>query len=117
MNRVTLATAALGLAFCACAGWSPGTDPKGRDLIASGNELVAEIEAHKQRSGGYPDSLADLSLPVSIGRPGSDFHFHYEPKHDDYNLFLNYTPSWPQSGRVACAYGRANAEWNCAGYL
>jgi hypothetical protein len=100
-----------------CATWSPGTDPRGRDLIETGNQLVASLEAFRSSTGHYPESLAELPSTPDLGAPGTDFDFHYEPNGEGYRLYLNYTPSWPQTGRISCFFRPGAAGWGCSGYL
>jgi hypothetical protein len=96
---------------------TPGSDRQGRNLIATGNRIVAALEAHRSATGAYPVSLVELSGAFDLGRPGSDHEFLYRPATDTFQLTLNYSPSWPNTGRVTCGFEAATQEWRCGGYL
>lgn len=115
-NQSILLLALIG-GLASCAIWAPGKDPRGRRLIASGDELVAAVESYHQSNGRYPASLQELPGDHSLGEPGGDFHFSYQAQRSGYNLRLNYTPSWPQSGRVDCFIRDGAVGWGCDGYL
>lgn len=97
--------------------WSPGEDPRGRELLRAGDQLVSELQQFRDANGSYPSDLEALRSTVDLGRPGSDFYFSYHREADSYGLILNYTPSWPQSGRISCARRDDSAGWGCLGYL
>ena len=58
--------------------WSPGEDPRGRDLLADGDQLVSALQQFRANNGSYPADLEALDSGVELGRPGSDFYFSYE---------------------------------------
>jgi len=116
--RYQLISLALAAAVAAgCAIWAPGTDPRGRDLIENGDQLVTSLEAFRSSTGHYPETLDELPSTPDLGAPGTNFDFHYEPNREGYRLHLNYTPSWPQSGRVSCCFAPGATGWGCSGYL
>jgi hypothetical protein len=112
-----IACATVCILLSGCALWAPGEDPRGRDLVARGNDLVASIEAFQDSNGAYPSTLQELQTDVSLGSTASDFHFTYTTRDNGYSLSLNYTPSWPQMGRVYCSRRNGSAGWGCGGYL
>ncbi|MCL4789039.1 MAG: hypothetical protein KJ070_19970 [Verrucomicrobia bacterium] len=50
-------------------------------------DLIAEIEAFRQRRGHYPVSLQSLNRDVPTGVVGIE-RFHYEPTGETYNVFF-----------------------------
>ena len=97
--------------------WSPGEDPRGRELLEAGDRLMSELEQFRVANGSYPLELTELHSTVDLGRPGSSFHFEYGRERDSYGLGLDYTPSWPQSGRVSCLRRPDSTGWGCHRYL
>lgn len=114
--RIAVYVVSASLAGCVSI-WPPGGDPRGRELLTAGNQLVSELQQFRVANGSYPSELAALHTNVDLGRPGSDFYFSYDREADSYGLTLNYTPSWPQSGRVSCAWRADSSDWGCHGYL
>jgi len=49
--------------------------------------LVAELKAYRQRTGAYPDSLADLGAGASAIDPFTGQPFAYHPQGDDFSLY------------------------------
>jgi len=99
-----------------CVGWPPGEDPRGVKLLEMGARLVAAIEARRGGTGAYPSDLSFVAGRFDLERRRSDFRFEYAPVADGYRLVLDYVPSWPESGRVTCAY-RPGTRWDCRSYL
>ena len=110
-----IATTAICFLAVACA--TPGADRRGRDFIATGNKIVAALETKRSAAGVYPASLAELPDPFDLGKPGTDHDFLYKPSADGFHLILNYTPSWPNMGRVSCGFESNTKQWKCGGYL
>ena len=109
----------VGIFICllaaACA--TPGADRRGRNLIATGNSIVAALEARRTAAGRYPVSLAELPDAFDLGEPGSDHDFLYKPSVDSFELILHYTLPWPRMGRVSCGLDSNTKQWACVGYL
>src|SRR5262245_30299122 len=110
--RIAVLSVSLSLAGCISI-WSPGEDPRGRELLEGGDRLVLELAQFRVANGSYPSELAGIRSTVDLGRPGSDFHFSYDREADSYLLTLDYTPSWPQSGRVSCSRRHDSPGWGC----
>jgi len=118
MKRVRIAILSTSLFLAGCLSvWSPGEDPRGRELLVEGDRLVAALQQYRAANGSYPAELAALGSNIDLGRPGSDFYFSYDRDSDSYLLTVNYTPSWPQNGRVTCSRRHDSSEWGCHGYL
>ncbi len=105
------------VALAACTVWRPGRDPRGLELIATGDTLVVALEEFRQANGRYPASLQDLPGSYSLGAPGTGHCFRYSGEAAGYRLSLDYSPSWPQSGKVNCATQAGAAGWACHTYL
>src|SRR5947209_4376058 len=111
-SRSQIAAVALLASGCTIF-WDPGADPRGRELIANGNTLVASLEAFRADHGHYPSSLQELPATPELGRPGSDYYLEYRPEGNTYRLGLTYTPSWPQAGKVDCTFDAGDPDWGC----
>lgn len=111
--RGSHALAAAGfLLLAGCSLWAAGDDPRGREVRAAGKELVAALERHRLAHGSYPASLGELDA-----EPTTSSDVVYKRQNGAYLLLLTYSPSWPQPGRISCAFSTAVPEGECAGYL
>lgn len=118
MRTLRIAALPVLVSLVACTSiWSPGEDPRGRELLEAGDRLASELEQFRVANGSYPPDLVALRSAVDPGRPGTDFHFTYDREADSYSLTVDYTPSWPQSGRVSCSRRDDSPSWSCHGYL
>lgn len=107
--------AALVVLASACV--TPGTDHRGRDLIADGNKMVAALEKHRATTGSYPASLSDLPDKFKLKGGRSAYEFFYKAAGDTFDLYFNYRPPWPTPGRCVCSFQMSTKSWKCMGYL
>ncbi len=118
MKRVLVAALVVSSLLAGCLSlWSPGEDPRGRQLLRDGDRLLSELERFRAANGVYPPKLEALGSTVDLGRPGGDFYFYYNRDSDSFHIILDYTPSWPQTGRVTCSRRPDARGWGCLGYL
>jgi hypothetical protein len=115
MNLRLLVSAIIYLLIAGCA--SPGTDRQGRNLLATGDRIVAALEEFRLARGGYPLALAQLPELFDLGEQDSDHEFRYRQQGESFQLSLRYTRPWPSPGWVSCAFDHSGRAWTCDRYF
>lgn len=104
----------LSILLSSCAIWAPGKDPRGKEIVANANLVLAALNKYTDENSMYPKSLKDL-VPGYIQVIPKDPSMLY--KANEGSIFFTYSPSWPQQGNVACGANIGQKSVGCNGYL
>lgn len=98
----------------ACAVWPAGSDPKGQELKAQTAPVLAALSRFQQERGHLPEYLFELVpdyLPIIPSEPELRY------KRQSGSIGFEYSPPWPQPGRISCSAEVGTKEWSCLGYI
>ncbi len=94
--------------------WQVGEDPKGKIYKNQAQALVESLVQYQAQNGELPSSLSAL-VPKNIDALPDVVNYSYYSKEKEF-LEYNYTPSWPQPGRISCSTLIGTNKWACGGY-
>jgi hypothetical protein len=103
-----------GIFFFGCAVWQPGSDPKGRSLIATADKVLVAVNSYVKEHATKPVSLSVL-VPDYLPSLPNEPEIIYVPEKE--SMWFSYTPSWPQVGACSCYAIIGSLGFICGGYL
>lgn len=98
-----------------CSVWPPGEDPNGKKYRKQANLLIDAAMDYKEKNGNLPSSLQEL-VPAYINELPDVANKSIYSKETG-NLIYDYSPSWPDQGRISCFTVIGSAKWKCSGYI
>jgi hypothetical protein len=113
--KLLLYISAMCIFTSGCAVWPAGDDPKGKELRAQAEIIVAAIISYRNEKDQLPKTLNEL-IPHHIRSLSEvEEYFIYLP--EESTLIYDYLPTWPQQGQISCGTKIGSGKWACLGYI